>query len=322
MKATINSFDDLGDWRVFIKVCSQKSLSSAAESMGMTTSTVSRRISSLEDRLKVKLLYRSPHKIELTPKGEEYFGKISQFLIKYDTFLNTRTNSISTDIEDVVVISASPCFQQFVIGSWCLEFRKTFPKVRFKTVLTQEALNPVASGIDIAIHSGPTVRTVENAEVLLLGQLTASMAASPAYVKKYGMPQNLEELKKHTLMHYCGKMSGEHFRLTKEDGTSCVFRFTPALESTSTVGLIRPALEGRGILMYACDFMLHREFADGSLLRILPEWKLPLTHVTAVPSPYSLHRRAVRSFLQFMIDHWEDVPGFLRVTPKPSLSIE
>lgn len=43
-------FDDLSDWRLFIKLCRQQSLSAVANATGLDSSTISRRISSLEER--------------------------------------------------------------------------------------------------------------------------------------------------------------------------------------------------------------------------------------------------------------------------------
>lgn len=311
-------FDDLSDWRLFIKLCRQQSLSAVANATGLDSSTISRRISSLEERLGRTLFYRSSQKTSPTAEAMRYLEKIQQILHQYDSVLTGKISD-AEKIEDTVSVCASPCFHQFVISRWALLFNKIHPGVRIKLTMTQDALHPTSSGLDIAIHSGPYVRMLDDVPWIELGQLTSCIAASPQYLEERGMPNEPDDLRKHVLLHYSGRMSGGAYRLVSPDGQINSYDFVPALESSSTTGLIRPAVAGLGILLYACDFMLHREFQNGELIEILPQWKQPLTHVSAVLNPDSLKRFAVREFLAFMLEHWTEVPGFVRTTPKPKI---
>lgn len=311
-------FDDLSDWRLFIKLCSQQSLSAVANATGLDSSTISRRISSLEERLGTKLFYRSSQKTSPTADAMRYREKIQKILQQYDSVVTGKLNDAGK-IEDTVTICASPCFHQFVISRWALLFNRLHPGVRIKLIMTQDALHPTSSGLDIAIHSGPYIRMLDDVPWVELGQLTSSIAASPQYIQSHGTPQEPEDLSEHVLMHYSGRMSGGTYRLIGPDGQVNSYDFVPALESSSTTGLIRPAIDGLGVLLYACDFMLKEEFQNGKLVKVLPDWKQPLTHVCAVLNPDSLKRYAVKEFLAFMLDQWTEVPGFVRTGPMPKV---
>src|SRR6201981_2658241 len=64
---------DLNSMVVFAKVVEAKSFSEAARRLKMPTSSVSRHVAELEDRLGVRLLERSTRSLRLTELGAEIF---------------------------------------------------------------------------------------------------------------------------------------------------------------------------------------------------------------------------------------------------------
>jgi DNA-binding transcriptional LysR family regulator len=64
--------DAPGDMRAFVQVVEQQSFSAAAASLGLTPSAVSRLVSKLEDRLRLRLLYRTTRRLTLTSEGEVF----------------------------------------------------------------------------------------------------------------------------------------------------------------------------------------------------------------------------------------------------------
>src|ERR1700759_2766591 len=64
---------DLNDIAVFVKVAQFESFSRAAHALGMPVSTVSRKVTALEERLGVTLLQRTTHKLSLTEQGRVYY---------------------------------------------------------------------------------------------------------------------------------------------------------------------------------------------------------------------------------------------------------
>src|SRR5215471_8181733 len=64
---------DLNEIAVFIRVVQVGSFSAAAKAIGMPKSTVSRKVSDLEERLNTRLLQRTTRKLSLTDAGRTYF---------------------------------------------------------------------------------------------------------------------------------------------------------------------------------------------------------------------------------------------------------
>lgn len=64
--------DQLTALRVFIKIAESGSFSKAARKLGMSKSAVSKAVSSLEDHLGARLLYRTTRQVNLTEEGRAY----------------------------------------------------------------------------------------------------------------------------------------------------------------------------------------------------------------------------------------------------------
>ncbi|KTF06988.1 LysR family transcriptional regulator, partial [marine sediment metagenome] len=57
----------------FVCVAEYGSFTRAAKALGISTAQVSRQISALEERLKIKLLYRTTRKVSLTEEGRVFY---------------------------------------------------------------------------------------------------------------------------------------------------------------------------------------------------------------------------------------------------------
>src|SRR3977135_3765057 len=69
---------DLNDIAVFVTVARFESFSRAAHALGMPVSTVSRKVTALEERLGVTLLQRTTRKLSLTALGLAYYNQCSE----------------------------------------------------------------------------------------------------------------------------------------------------------------------------------------------------------------------------------------------------
>ncbi len=68
----------LNDIAIFIKVAQFESFSGAALSLSVPVSTVSRRVSELEQQLGVTLLQRTTRRLTLTTQGQAYFQQCAE----------------------------------------------------------------------------------------------------------------------------------------------------------------------------------------------------------------------------------------------------
>jgi DNA-binding transcriptional LysR family regulator len=72
--------DRFASMSTFLAVIDSGSFSAAARRLGMPLATVSRRVSDLEDHLRVNLINRSTRKLTLTQAGENYYQSCRRLL--------------------------------------------------------------------------------------------------------------------------------------------------------------------------------------------------------------------------------------------------
>lgn len=292
--------------RLFLRLCEQQSLSKVAEATGLDTSTISRSLQQLEDELRVRLFHRTTRRVAITPAGMKLRPQFAAMIESFDKAVFDMRAACCGETEDTIYLAGPPCFNEHLLNRWAMEFAKEHPGVRFHLRLTDLAVEPEKEGIDIAFIPGAAVGLRDN--TVQLGKLTSCIAASPAYLAKYGTPQHPEDLKKHLLLGYKGRMGSSQFRLI-QDGEIHTYQFRETLQASSTTALARAVIEGFGILTYACHFMFHEEIANGRLVELLTGWRQPDTIVQAVVNPESMYRPAVCEFLKFIQQKWPQTPG-------------
>ena len=101
---------DLNDIAVFVRVAQFESFSRAAHALGMPVSTVSRKVTALEERLGVTLLQRTTRKISLTAQGRAYYNQCSEPLghLFYAARTHTRSGTRRRDIGRNLETAAPP----------------------------------------------------------------------------------------------------------------------------------------------------------------------------------------------------------------------
>src|SRR5579862_2838733 len=134
--AKCGSMTDLDNILIFVKVAQFESITSAARSLGMPISTVSRRLSVLESELGVSLLRRTTRRVTLTAQGLEYFSQCLEPLNLLQEAEQVLTHAQKRPegllrITVPVILSQEPFFN-FMSG-----FMKDHARIRIELVVTK-----------------------------------------------------------------------------------------------------------------------------------------------------------------------------------------
>ena len=177
----------------FVAVVAEGSISAAARALGLPRSTVSRRISGLEQELGVRLLHRSTSRLVLTEAGRE---------------LNRRARRIEADATDawnaVRRLDDTPrgllrvSTSSGILDGLLLEYAADFPDVRLEVLDTARQVDLVGEGIDVAVRFGPVGDP--NLIARRLAGVRAVVVGSPAYLEQHGVPKTPEELSEHACL--------------------------------------------------------------------------------------------------------------------------
>src|SRR5258708_38364368 len=201
---------DLNEMLVFARVVQAGSFTTAAAALGMPKSTVSRKVSELEERLKARLLQRTTRKLSLTDVGRTYYDYCARIVGEVED-AERAVSSLQETPRGLLRVTA-PINVAF-LGPIVSDFLKRYPEVRLELFCTGRSVDLVEERFDIGIRAGTLADSTLIAKSL--GTVKWFLVATPAYLKKHGRPKSPEDLKKHDCMFFGAGLDGTGLRLGK-----------------------------------------------------------------------------------------------------------
>ena len=139
---------------VFVRVAQFESFSRAAHALGMPVSTVSRKVTVLEERLGATLLQRSTRKLSLTTQSRAYYNQCSEPLSHLFDAEQVLTETQKKPERVFCEISAPVILGQETFYAFLSSFLKTYPGIQADLFITNLFLDLIAENIDVAIRFG------------------------------------------------------------------------------------------------------------------------------------------------------------------------
>lgn len=284
---------DLNDIAVFVKVAQLGSFSRAAHSLGMPVSTVSRKVTSLEEQLGVTLLQRTTRKLSLTAQGQAYFRQCSEPLEHLFDAEQALTQT-QRQPEGLLKISVPIILGQEVFYEFVSAFLKNYPRIQVDLFVTNLFLDLIAENIDVGIRFGE----LKDSSIVAqrLGKSVRYLVAAPEYLKGRALPLKPEDLKNHQCVLLNGRNNEAEWHLV--NGRKSVnLHVSGPVSSRDFEAVSAFTYKGHGIGLLPstyCDDQIKR----GELIRLLPDWSSPEIFLHAVYPT----RRFLPSRLQVFLD--------------------
>ncbi|MCB1487135.1 MAG: LysR family transcriptional regulator [Bauldia sp.] len=234
---------DLNDIPVFLKVAETGSFTAAAEALGLRKATVSRRVARLELAMGVRLIQRTTRSLSLTDAGRQYYRECSEAFAAIRT-ANRRTAEAREEPRGTIRLSA-PADSGF-LSEAISEFLIRYPKVSMEIILTDQYVNVVEEGIDIAIRAGSL--TDSSLVARKLGTSRRAFVASPAYLEARRTPETPDDLAEHDCIIFGGAVEGAGWTVDGPDGPRFVAVRARVAVNTMRFAL-RAAVAGLGIAL-------------------------------------------------------------------------
>lgn len=294
----MNRLDGFSDLAFFATVMRCGSLAAAAQEMGVTAPSASKRLAAVEQRLGVRLLQRTTRRMSLTPEGERYWVDGAAVLAELESLERSIAGSKATP-QGLLRVSATLGFGRKYIAPALDRFAKKHPAVELQLHLTDKVVNLVEQGFDLAIRFGelPDARITAR----LLARNRRMLCAAPAYLKREGEPQMPRELLTHRCIFI--RESDETFgtwHLTNGARQEAV-KVRGALSTNDGESALGWAIESHGILMRS-QWDAAEALKAGLLVPVLPEWKLPPADIYAVfPTRDHLSAKS-RALIDFLLE--------------------
>lgn len=266
---------DLNEIMVFARVVEAGSFTSAARALEMPKSTVSRKVSQLEERLGARLLQRTTRKLSLTDAGRTYYHYAARMVAEVEEAERTIT-SLQATPRGRLRVSAPLSFG--FLGPLLADFLGRYPEVQLDMVCTDRVIDLVEEGFDLAIRAGKLADSTLIARSL--GGLRRIVVASPRYLKSRGTPRFPEQLATHDGIVFGAGADRARWRL-EADGDSAE-PTVPARMMVNDFDMLREAaIAGLGIAMLPVN-VCNDDLRARRLKRVLEPWSSPETPIHAV----------------------------------------
>lgn len=261
-RSNMNAY--LNDMALFVEVVRAKGFRKAADALGIPNSTLSRRVTSLEKAIGLRLLHRTTRRLELTEAGQVYYTRCKR-IVDEARLAHEHLNEMVAQPSGLLRASMSVDFSQTYLAPLIAEFSRLYPAITFDFDLTPRRVDMISDPFDVAIRMG------ESGDSQLIARpittLVPELYASPGYLEEHGEPASPMDLGSHQCLTMLRTAS---WALT--DGTRSVTVPVGGRFTLNNVGLIRRlATLDLGIALVSKGVMAD-DVASGKLRRVLSKW--------------------------------------------------
>lgn len=292
--------DRLSDIALFLRALDLGSISAAARSLDLSVAVASKRLQRLEQELGVRLLHRTTRQLRATPEGTALASQ-GRALVEDLEALTSDLRQAGTRVAGTLRVSTSSSFGRQYISPLLPQFLDLHPAIRISVNFSDEILDLVSSGFDLAIRIGAL-----NDSTLVARQLAGNqrvLCASPDYLRRHGTPKTPADLQSHQCLLLVGSQGRQDvWRMTDAKGHEIAVRVTGRLESNLGESLRDAAVAGLGIASHS-TWHIYDELARGRLQVVLPRYSIADSGIYAVMPQRRLVPPRVRAFVEFLAGH-------------------
>src|SRR4051794_6139544 len=278
------SWDDL---KLFLACARCKSFRNAAEGLGLTSTTLMRRIDRLEESIGCKLFLRDQSGLTLSDEGAAMIGDAMQ--MERHAFNIFRRAAQSDDTAGTVRVAVTEGPGNFWILPRLIDFQKTYRKITVDLRCAMEQADVARLEADVAIQLERP--TNPDLVVVKLGRLHIYAFVSEGYRKLYGVP-SLAEIRNHRLViQHAPQVDDSAYArvlgLTSLEGivgikTNSSIGVLYAIERGAGMGFLPTSLVALGADLVAVDLGVHhhadlwlayhKEFRNSDRHKIVINW--------------------------------------------------
>lgn len=287
------------DWdklRIFYIVAQTKNITKAGERLNVSQSAVSRQITTLENNLKTPLFHRRARGLLLTEQGEILLGTVSEFFQKLAVTENTLLE-LSEQPQGKLRVTCSHSFGSIWLASHMKEFHQLYPEIIVELILDDQERNLSMREADVAIRMYPTT----NPDLVQrpLVTLNSAIYASNDYLRMHGIPKNLSELAKHTVLSISCEgnhvLEGSDWLISHAQSQG--IHLEPSFSVNNLMAMLRVVKHGMGIAVLP-DYVVERARHVSRILDDVAPKPIDAYLVYSMDMKESKRIRAFKHFIQ------------------------
>jgi DNA-binding transcriptional LysR family regulator len=176
-----NGMIELDDFRTFVAVAREGSFVAASRKTGIPTSTVSRAIARLEERLGVRLFHRTSRRVAASAEGERLLARVAPLVDGLAT-VAAEARDQGSELVGPLRVTAPVVSGAGWIGKALASFAEAHPRVQVELHLSNAVVDVIRERYDLGFRAGP----IEDLRLVArrIWSMAFVLAASPAFVER------------------------------------------------------------------------------------------------------------------------------------------
>lgn len=291
-----NSRVDYNRISYFLKIVQAGNITRAGEILNEPKAKISRQLALLEDELGLQLVYRTTRQFRLTETGSIFYERCKAHV----EGLNVAINQIKEDTESLkgeIKITATEDIGAYVVNDIVSEFSRIHPEIKFNLIYTNQVLDIVKLGIDVAFRMGK----LKDSSIVhkKAGHIEFVLVASPDFIKKIKNINSVDQLTQVECICFNASEKIRPWVLTSgnlKKNLNIRGKFTANNYET----IMQLACAGKGVA-FIPKMMCVEQLKDGKLIHILKSWgneKEPIQ--VLVPNQRNISKK-IRTFFDFAV---------------------
>ncbi|WP_439586305.1 LysR family transcriptional regulator [Hydrogenophaga sp.] len=287
----------LSVYTAFARAYELRSFSAVAREMGLTQSTVSKHIAALESELKVQLFARTTRKLNPTQDAARLYEGVLQLLDAADA-VQAAVGGQRAEPSGLLRISLPDSYGRAMVLPRLAVFMKQHPKVRLDVRLSDQAVNLVEDGVEVAVRIGDLASSTLVARSM--GVIEHLIVATPEYLAAHGEPRHPTDLLHHNCIVYTGFAKANRWVFDSEQGRQTI-EVPSTLGMNSADAMYDAARAHLGIARVP-SWVVGDDLRQGRVKSLLPDdWPTSLPIHIVYPQTRVLSSRA-RAFIDFLLE--------------------
>ncbi len=261
-------------FKLFIDVIDTGSFSAAGRLRALAPSSVARRIDALERSLGCQLVSRSSHAVKPTAAGHA-FAERARRIVQELNLARAEMTSLKSAPEGRIRIDAPAPFGRRHLAPALADFLLAYPGVDIQLRLIDSFIDMQGEhlgNVDLVLRIGPLADT--RLVATPLAPMMRIACASPAYLKRRGVPQTVAELPEHDGVDWDALAPPHAWRFEHEGKRKLLKPKRLRMVANNAEALLTATLAGLGIA-HLPTWLISDQLLRGDLLPLFCDRGLP-----------------------------------------------
>lgn len=293
MALTDLAFDDL---QLFLAVVESPTIAAAAERLETTSSTISRRLKKIEERLGARLIDRTTRSQQITSAGEAFYQQCQLMLGQLESASGRITEQRDAPEGHIRVYAPAELFC-YLVNELTGQFTSRYPKLRVEFISGAVKPHLLEDNIDVIVHIDEPPDSSHVARRITVA--SSNFFASPCYLSRRGRPSTPREMEDHDCI-----VEINHERIARpwqfRAGDTITTLQVRSRYSSDSIALCHALAEqDQGITMLP-EFITRDSVAGGRLVQLFPGDCAVLHNIYAVHASRRFVPAKIRTFVDFL----------------------